>query len=69
MVLNTGAVISILILAGCAAAVLYVWYKSHRWLRDDHSRPMEKDPRQNAASRDTDKRDGGQAGPPSLPPA
>ena len=39
MKLNTGAVVSILILAGCAAAVVYIWLKSYRWMRQDHSRP------------------------------
>lgn len=42
MELSTGAIVSVLILAGCAAAIIYVWLKSSRWIREDHSRPVEK---------------------------
>jgi len=53
MVLNAGAVISILILAGCAAAVVYIWLRSYRWMREDHSRPIEEPKDEKAKPEDT----------------
>lgn len=56
MELSTGAVVSVLILAGCAAAIIYVWFRSSRWMREDHSRPAEtpEDREDEGAARDAD---------------
>ncbi len=58
MELSTGAIVSILILAGCAAAIIYVWFKSSRWIREDHSRPADKPetPEEEKTTRDADDR-------------